>query len=314
MELEYNAEVGRELGWDLARYGWDPRDDANDDVLDGHKAGMAHFGRAQGVPDRFKRKWLQLRQNALRRGRVVQPEVTPAFIEFIDHPVCPVTLVPMTHGLRADTDWSIDRVNNGGAYAEGNLAVISTLANKAKAARNFEVVKLIASETPDHEVVDGLTGRQWGRLASMMVGACASPTDEIAMSFPLLTRLNAGGVAPEFQVLQSLVYRVTHKASIRSQFVKRFNRLQPDKAKAALLEVAADRLSSLVKTVDYIFDASADARFMNLLLKWHLAVPHSKRDDYIRLLSRIDNAEEVGSEMLGKWALKSNGYFTDVEH
>jgi hypothetical protein len=312
MELQYNAEIGRELGWDLARYGWIPRDDANDDVIDGHKAGVAHFVRAQRVPDRFERKWLQLRQNALRRGRVVQPEVTPAFIRLIDHPICPVTLVPMTHALRADTDWSIDRVNNDGAYAEGNLVVISTLANKAKADRSFEGVVQTASELGDHETVEGLNSRQWGRLASIMVGACASPADELAMSFPLLTRVPKGSVAPEFQILQSLVYRVTHKASIRSQFVKRFNRVQPDKSKALLLQVAADRLSSLVKSVDYLFDASLDAGFMSLLLKWHRAIPDAKRDDYLRLLRRIDNAEELGIGMQSKWSLDTKGYFADA--
>src|ERR1700756_4349939 len=115
MELEYNAEVGRELGWDLARYGWSPRGDANEDVKEGHRAGQAHFARAQRNPDRFERKWLQLRQNALRRGKVVQSEVTPDFIKFIDHPICPVTLARMTHGLMEGTDWSVDRVNNDGA-------------------------------------------------------------------------------------------------------------------------------------------------------------------------------------------------------
>jgi hypothetical protein len=250
-----------------------------------------------------------MRQGALRRGRVVQPEVTPDFIKFIDHPVCPVTLVPMTHGLREGTDWSIDRVNNDGAYAEGNLVVMSTLANKAKANKDFLTVAELAIESDDQQVVDGLSGRQWARLTSIMVGACASPTDELAMSYPLMTRILAGSVATDFQVLQSLVYRVTHKASIRSQFVKRFNRLQPDKSKSKLLEVAADRLSSLVKSVDYMFDASLDSTFASLLLKWHLAIPDSKRQDYVRLLSRIDNAEELATEMLSKWSLPTKGYF-----
>jgi hypothetical protein len=312
MELEYNPEVGRELGWDLARFGWNPRDDANHDVKEGHKAGLAHFVRAQRNPDRFERKWLQLRQNALRRGRVVQPEVTPDFIKFIDHPDCPVTTVHMTHGLMEETDWSIDRVNNDGAYAEGNLIVISTRANKAKAGKSFEEVFRIASEISEQETIEGLNRREWGRLASIMVGACASPDDEAAMEFPLLTRVPRGSVACDFQLLQWLLYRATHKAAIRAQLVKRLNRFQPEKSKALLLDVAADRLSSLVKTVDYMFDASLDTRFMSLLVKWHLAIPDSKRHGYVRLLGRIDNAEVLGNDMLAKWSLETKGYFADT--
>ncbi|MFL9942914.1 hypothetical protein [Paraburkholderia graminis] len=78
-----------------------------------------------------------MRQNTLRRGKVVNGVITPGFIEFIDYPTCPVTLVELTHSTGADTDWSVDRVNNDGAYADGNLIVMSVRANKAKATRAF---------------------------------------------------------------------------------------------------------------------------------------------------------------------------------
>ena len=71
MEQEYNSKIGRELVWDLARYGWSLRADTCADVVDGHKAGLAHFIRPQRIPDRLECKWLQLRQNAIRRGRLV---------------------------------------------------------------------------------------------------------------------------------------------------------------------------------------------------------------------------------------------------
>jgi hypothetical protein len=66
MAQEYNADIGRSLGWDLACYGWKPRDDAPVDVTEGNTAGKAHFGHRTKYPTRFERKWLQLRQNALR--------------------------------------------------------------------------------------------------------------------------------------------------------------------------------------------------------------------------------------------------------
>ncbi|SKC69718.1 hypothetical protein SAMN05446934_1990 [Paraburkholderia hospita] len=37
------------------------------------------------------------------------------------------------------------------------------------------------------------------------------------MKFPLLTRVPRGSVACDFQLLQWLLYRATHKVSIRAQ-------------------------------------------------------------------------------------------------
>jgi hypothetical protein len=311
MELEYNPEVGRELGWDLARFGWNPREDAPEDVKEGYKAGAAHFVRAQRKPDRFERKWLQLRQNALRRGKVVQPEITPEYFKSIDHPVCPVTLVEMTHGLNADTDWSVDRVNNDGAYAEGNLVIMSTLANRAKAGKSFAEVYRIASETPDDETFEGMGTRQWRRLASIMVGACATSSDKIAKVFPLFTRIPAKSMATDFHLLQWLLYRTTHNAFIRSRFVNRLNKLQPDKSKAVMLEAAAERLPLLVKGATDRFDASLDSGYMALLAKWHLAIPDAKQDKYMQMLMRISNSETVDADMVDKWLLETKGYFLE---
>ena len=79
MGHDYTAEIGHKLGWDLAHYGWEPKEGAEVDVIEGHKAGKAHFGSRRKTPDRFERKWLQLRQSAIRRGRVVDERVTPEF-------------------------------------------------------------------------------------------------------------------------------------------------------------------------------------------------------------------------------------------
>jgi hypothetical protein len=123
MGHEYTAEIGHKLGRDRAHYGWESKEDAEVDAIEGHKAGKAHFGSRRKTPDRFERKRLQLRQSAIRRGRVVDESVAPEFIASIDHPICPVTLVEMTHGACADTDWSMGRMNNDGAYGDGNIIV-----------------------------------------------------------------------------------------------------------------------------------------------------------------------------------------------
>jgi hypothetical protein len=133
---EYHPELGFDLGWDFARYGrfLDP-EKVNGDVLAGYHAGKAHFQIAQHRPTRYQAKWLQLGLSAMRRRRIVHPDVTPECLQRIDYDVCAVTLQPLNQSTRAGTDWSVDRINNDGAYAPGNLMVISTLSNGAKGAR-----------------------------------------------------------------------------------------------------------------------------------------------------------------------------------
>jgi len=41
-------------------------------------------------------------------------------------------LVELTHSTGADTDWSADRVNNDGAYADGNLIVMRAFARQGQ--------------------------------------------------------------------------------------------------------------------------------------------------------------------------------------
>jgi hypothetical protein len=134
----YTPHIGFELGWDIAALGRTIDLIAcNADVRDGYKAGKLHFPRPMRHPDRFETKWLQLRLGALSRHRIVQPEITPQYLRYIDTDVCPVSLVRLTHSTRTDTDWSVDRINNSGAYADANLMVISTRVNRVKTTRRM---------------------------------------------------------------------------------------------------------------------------------------------------------------------------------
>lgn len=158
----------RALGEDIASYGLALPEKADPALVEGYRAGRAKHGRRRRA-DRFVRKWLQLRSQALGRGRAVSEDVTVEFLRRIDVPVCPVTLVTLTHGEEADTDWSIDRLNNNGAYAIGNLAVMSTGANRAKGARSLNDVWELSQ---GDSVVKGLTPREWARLLATMYGPC----------------------------------------------------------------------------------------------------------------------------------------------
>jgi hypothetical protein len=168
---EYHPELGFDLGWDFAHYGrfLDP-EKVNGDVLAGYHAGKAHFPIAQHRPTRYQAKWLQLRLSAMRRRRIVHADVTPEYLQRIDYDVCAVTLQPLTHSTRAGTDWSVDRINNDGAYAPGNLMVISTRANRAKGARNYIEVAKLAHSNP-RPAAGGLSCAEWARLACVMLGS-----------------------------------------------------------------------------------------------------------------------------------------------
>jgi hypothetical protein len=170
------------IGWDYAAHRIRLPDDAPEAVRQGHAAAAPRFATPK-PHDRFVRKWLLLRYNAWLRRRIVCDEITPAYLEAIDVARCPVTREPLTHGTGADTDWSVDRLNNDGGYAPGNLAVISTRANRAKGTRGFaEVLALASSAAP----AEGLDPAAWSRLASLMLGPCFAEAGAPAPHHPLV--------------------------------------------------------------------------------------------------------------------------------
>jgi hypothetical protein len=164
------SHVAFNLGWDIAYYGL-PCDIPDTLVQSGYTAGKERFmGGTRREADRFTRKWLLLRTNAWHRGRVFAEEVTPAYLKRIDTKVCPIVGIALTHGTGLDTDASIDRVNNDGAYAIGNLAVMSARANQAKGRLSLAEVLDRASGAQGLELS---STKEWFRLASLMEGPCA---------------------------------------------------------------------------------------------------------------------------------------------
>lgn len=207
------GDTGFELGWDYAHHGTVPPTEhlhPLSPVRQGWEAGRETFGRRTLQPNRFVRKWLQLRLNAWQRGRVFEvQQVNPAFLRQIDVAVCPVTREELTHGTGELSDASVDRVFNDAAYAAGNLAVMSTRANRAKAAygvddamafvRQIEVVKL--------GQIDGLNAEHWARIAVLMSFATPMPHAKAA-NLPLLVlppnRLRVLNPVQSLQVMLSL--------------------------------------------------------------------------------------------------------------
>jgi hypothetical protein len=200
-----------ELGWDYAHYRLTPPPEALTgvhSVQQGWRAGSATFGTRTLKPTPAVRKWLQLRWNAWRRGKPFEgTQVTPNFLAQIDVPVCPITRVALTHASGAGSDASIDRVCNQAGYAAGNLAVMSTRANQAKADLScrdaLTVVKQL--EASGLDTLDGLDALQWSRLAVLISFVTPMQHDEAACLPLLVLPPNRLRLLNAVQALQAVV-------------------------------------------------------------------------------------------------------------
>lgn len=308
MVQEYNADIGRALGWDLAYYGWDPRGDAPIDVIEGHTAGKAHFGSKRKHPTRFERKWLQLRQNALRRGRVVHEAVTPKYIEFIDYPTCPVTLVELTHGTGEETDWSVDRVNNDGAYADGNLIVMSVRANKNKGSKSLaEITDLVA----EGKSLPGLSDIETVRLRCLMEGPCGIE-NEWERRNVLWTRICRGSTRTNYHNLQHILLMATtvNSASRNVVFRKLVSLAHTDSCQSmARLQIAFEKLKLRHKTAQYPYDALGDEDFQTILKRWVETIPSSRKALFDAELETLTGARVISSETVRSWSLDTSGRY-----
>jgi hypothetical protein len=200
-----------EIGWDYAHHRLTPPPDAlqpGHPVHQGWQAGAATFGTRTLKPTPQVRKWLQLRLGAWRRGRPFEgTQVTPNFLAQIDVSLCPVTRVTLTHASGAGSDASVDRVCNLAGYAAGNLAVMSTRANQAKADLGcrdaLTAVKQL--EASGLDTLDGLDALQWSRLAVLMSFVTPMSHDEAACLPLLVLPPNRLRLLNAVQALQAVV-------------------------------------------------------------------------------------------------------------
>jgi hypothetical protein len=200
-----------ELGWDYAHHRLTPPPDALSEghpVRQGWHAGAATFGTRTLKATPSVRKWLQLRLSAWRRGKPFEStQVTPNFLAQIDVPSCPITRATLTHASGAGSDASVDRVGNHAGYAAGNLAVISTRANQAKADLTcrdaLNVVKQL--EASGLDTLDGLDALQWSRLAVLMSYVTPVAHDEAACLPLLVLPPNRLRLLNPVQALQAVV-------------------------------------------------------------------------------------------------------------
>lgn len=184
-------DSGFEIGWDFAHYRLVPPVEQllpGNPVRNGWEAGQATFGVRTLRATPYVKKWLQLRLGAWMRGKSFELiQVSPNFLERIDVATCPITKAALTHATGTDTDASVDRVNNKAGYAAGNLAVMSVRANRAKSAYEWRDAASFVRQIEAGQLgaIDGLSAREWARLATLM-SYCTPLSHAEAANLPLL--------------------------------------------------------------------------------------------------------------------------------
>lgn len=211
-----------DIGWDFSMYGLRPENGV-EDVLDGYLAGCEHFGK-HGVTksDLFSRKWLRLRASANARQRIFDKSVTPDFLRTIASPYCPITRKKLEypdhmshiHVGEIDNDavWTVDRLNNKAGYIDGNLVVMSRLANTAKHTFGFDECRAmsIAAERERDGLLCGLNSIEWARLAYLTSIVDDSAAREEVSIIPMLCivpnncQVRSSSAVVQMELMQSI--------------------------------------------------------------------------------------------------------------
>lgn len=156
-----------DIGHDFAFYRMPVPDTSCQEVLDGFAQKKMQGGSSRRSTLSI-RKWLNLRLHAYERKIHIDDDVTADFIDELYQKTggnCPATRALMTQGTLTETDWSVDRVLNEFGYVRPNIAVMSTLANKAKGNLTLDEIKAIRdTKTP----FKGLEYIHWANLYSLV--------------------------------------------------------------------------------------------------------------------------------------------------
>jgi hypothetical protein len=165
-----------ELGFDYYRYQL-PLDIARfatqhrEEIRNGYLA--AKYQQAsRKTPDMFEKKLLSIRDRALVKGLEVMITVKDLMHEYEKTKgICPVTDVSFTFAEKADTDWSVDRIDNDRGYCPDNIVIVSVIVNRSKS--NLDLSGLIKGALGDHsQDEEGLSGREWFRMAKFYFKKC----------------------------------------------------------------------------------------------------------------------------------------------
>jgi hypothetical protein len=299
------TEIGRQLGYDLFRFGRRPNSDGVAPcVLEGYLQARAR-GIGQAAADRFTRKWLQLRTNAFDRTRAFDAAVTPELLRKIDVDVCPIMRIRLTHGAMRESDWSIDRLNNDGAYALHNLAVISVSANTAKGERSFDEVYELARGSRSEA---GLAPEQWLRLASVMLGPCFVNNSDLIPIIPLAAPIPMFTARFVVQIIQQLITIEARRSSGKNALIKHFRRACNDERSLRRLIFLIEAVHFGLRGLEYPWDVWLLPRVMTAFIDWHESMDTAGRAAAAAIARGAAPVELVSMNGLRSWSLDHHGY------
>lgn len=300
--LVLDEKVGFELGWDYARYlGWLPDEEKHKHFVGGFTSSRAHNWPLVSV-DRFTRKWLQLRYGAWRRNRVFDEMVTPSFLVEIDRPYCPILDIELTHSSGELTDWSVDRLNNQGGYAIGNLAVMSTMANVAKGNLSFSEIEALSRQPHGRA---GLTCLHWQRMASLLTGPYSVTQETEALLAlciipPPYVPLNF------FQELQLILVRETKKKP--SPVLAKIQQLCDSRATLRLFKKVVKKVGEAQKTVAVPMELWLDPANLEALKAFFLRLTPETLTKIRLVCERSLGSEQLSADLTARWALEKKGF------
>lgn len=303
-EIDRN-EIGRRLGHDLYRFGrtdnngeWNPR------IVEGYQQAQARH-EVRLTPDRFIKKWLQLRLGAFSRNRLFDESVTPDMLLKIDVAECPILRVQLTHGAQTSNDWSIDRLNNDGAYALHNLAVMSVYANLKKGNYSFDEVYEFSQRKTS---TGGLEPVQWLRMASVMLGPCFVERSDAIPTIPLLTSIPLHTARFSTQIIQQLFTMMAGRSSGRNALVKQFKKACKTERSKDQLVFLVDSMYFGLKGLEYPWDVWLSNRVMQALIDWQGSLDENALE--MATAIALNNSPVTLFKMSGirSWNLRGGGY------
>lgn len=302
------AEAGRELGHDYHRLTRLPlQADWPVCVKEGFVAAAATHRGGRRSADRFERKWLQLRLGAWLRRRSVADDVTVELLQRLDLSHCPITREPLTHGALADTDGSIDRLNNDGAYTASNLAVMSVRANRAKAALSFEQVLARAESAQTQD----LTPAQWLRLAVLMLGPAFATRHAMAPILPLCAPLPAHSLRLALQQIQRLFTLQAERPAGKNALVRDLRPACHSEASLLRLRRLADAVHEGLKQIgcdEPCWDVWLQPAVMAALTQWRTQLDEREWAEVACLSGQLAGGRRVTPRSLQSWQLPTGGY------
>lgn len=298
-------EVGRKLGHDLFRFRVHVQEkDLEASVCEGYVQARGR-GTSSRPADRYVRKWLQLRLNAHRRNRIVDDGVTPALLKSIDVPQCPVTKVALTHGSLLPTDWSVDRLNNDGAYVPNNLAVISTAANVAKGDLSYEQV--YARSEQEHST-HGLSPVEWLRLATLMLGPCFASRPHLVPLIPLATPIPSHAVRPAVQQVQQVFTNEVGRPAGKNALIKHLKKACPDERSERRLRSLAEAIHVGMKGLDDRFEVWLCPGVVDAFVDWRASLDDPSWALVSEISRRLSGANHIPAGRLRSWHLATRGH------